>query len=466
VTLLRAPRLAVAGLSGDGGKTLVSLGLARALVDRGLEVRPFKKGPDYIDAAWLAAACGHDCRNLDTFLMDEGAIAHSVASAAGADLLLVEGNRGLFDGVDAAGSHSTAALARLLALPVVLVINVTKMTRTAAALALGCRQLDPELILGGVVLNRVATARQERVIRGAMDAVGIEVLGAIPRLRGDDPLPGRHLGLVTAAEHPQRDEAIRRAAVAVAENVDVDRVLAIARGAPNLDAVTSDGACEPAGVTVGYLSDEAFSFYYPENLERLRRSGARLVATSPARDRSLPEVEALYIGGGFPEVHAPRLADNATFAASLRTMTEHGLPVYAECGGLMYLARELVVGGVTYPMAGVLDVVVEHTDRPRGHGYEVGVVDRDNPFFTTGTELRGHEFHYSHIVDGADRDQTVLSLSRGTGTGDGRDGIVRGRVWASYLHLHDVGTPQWADGLLDQARHFATERSNPEAPWG
>jgi len=203
---LRTPRLVVAGLAGDGGKTLVSLGLCRALADRGRVVHAFKKGPDYIDSAWLTAATGRPCRNLDPYLMKEGAVGRAVMAAADNDFLLVEGNRGLFDGVDAAGSHSTAILAKLLGAPVILVVNVTKTTRTAAAAVLGSLHLDPELNLAGVILNRVGTARQERVIREAVEsATGVPVVGAIPRLAGGDPLPGRHLGLVTAVEHPRRD---------------------------------------------------------------------------------------------------------------------------------------------------------------------------------------------------------------------------------------------------------------------
>ena len=206
---LETPRVAVAGLAGDSGKTLVSLGLARACVDRGHAVAGYKKGPDYIDAAWLAAATGSPCRNLDSFFMNESAIGRSVAVSAAADLLLIEGNRGLYDGVDAEGRHSTAELAKKLAAPVILVVDVTKQTRTAAAVVLGCRDLDPELRLAGVILNRVGTARQERVLRAAIEtATGIPVVGAIPRLGNGDMLPSRHLGLLTVAEHPQQDQVI------------------------------------------------------------------------------------------------------------------------------------------------------------------------------------------------------------------------------------------------------------------
>jgi len=460
VMRFNAPRVVVAGLSGDGGKTLLSLGLARSLRDRGLRVRTAKKGPDYIDAAWLAAASGSSCVNMDTFLMSREAIGLAAWSLRGADVVVIEGNRGLYDGFDAEGTHSTAELAKLLNAPVVLVVDTTKTTRTVAALVLGCQQLDRHVQIGGVVLNRVGTHRQEALIRRAVEAsTGIPVIGAIPRMQGDDPLPGRHLGLVTVAEHPRCEQAIARAAEAVAGCVDLDRVVDLARRAPAVELPLLEIDIEPVTCRVGYLSDSAFSFYYPENLECLRKHGAELVEVDPGADGGLPDVDALYIGGGFPEVHAERLAASRQLAADLQRRVAGGLPVYAECGGLMFLAKELRVGGSTYPMAGILDLVVEQMEKPQGHGYEIAVVDRDNPFFATGTRLAGHEFHYSRVVAGGDLGPTVLSVERGRGVGDARDGIVKGSVWASYLHLHALATPRWAVGFLQLAARHAEQRT-------
>jgi cobyrinic acid a,c-diamide synthase len=462
------PRLVVAGLSGDSGKTLVSLGIVRALADRGVKVRPFKKGPDYIDTAWLGVAARSTCRNLDTFLMKDEAMASSLATAASdADLILVEGNRGLFDGVDVEGSHSTAMLARRLAAPVVLVLDCTKMTRTAAAMVMGCRALDPEVDLAGVILNRVGCGRHETIVREAVAGIaGTPVLGAIRRIKGDDPLPGRHLGLVTAVEHPDPEESVQRAAAAVAEGVDLDRLLAVAQWSPELELMPAESAIDQVAVTIAYLEGEAFSFYYAENLERLRAAGVQLVPVDPANASELPEADGLYIGGGFPEVHAASLGSNTAFTASIRSAVDAGMPIYAECAGLMYLARELVVDGVNHQMAGVLDLVVEQKPTPQGHGYEVAVVDRDNPFFAAGTRLVGHEFHYSRLVSGADRDNSVLRVERGTGIGDNRDGISSGRVFASYLHLHAGASPGWADGFLSLAAQYAAERDGSTAACG
>lgn len=464
---LTRPRLVIAGLSGDGGKTLVSLGLTRAFADRGVTVRSAKKGPDYIDAAWLASASGADCVNLDTFLMDDAALGRSLAAVTDAELLVIEGNRGLFDGGNAAGTDSTATLAQKLGAPVILVVDCTKRTRTVAALVLGCRDLEPNLKLAGVILNKVGTGRQEAVIREAVErATGIPVVGAISRIRGDDPLPGRHLGLVTVEDHPEARRAIDRAAVAVSNGVDLNRVAAIACSAPAVsfpDTVVPSGAVD---ARIGVFRGPAFSFYYPENLRSLETAGATLVPVWPDRDQDLPEIDGLYIGGGFPEVHALDLAGARRLAKGLRDAVADGLPVYAECGGLMYLARELVVDGVAHSMAGVLDLVVEQTARPQGHGYEVGVADRDTAFFPSGTQLRGHEFHYSRVIGGGDAGSTALSLSRGTGIRDRRDGVVRGRVWASYLHLHASATPAWAEGFLGLASRYRFERMRRAGAWG
>jgi cobyrinic acid a,c-diamide synthase len=461
--LFSTPRLVIAGLAGDSGKTLVTLGVARALKRRGLKIAPFKKGPDYIDAAWLEAAARAPGRNLDTYIMSPQAIGASLLRGRSADLALVEGNRGLFDGFDADGTHSTAELAKLIGAPVLLVIDVTKMTRTTAALVQGCAGFDPKLKLGGVLLNRVGTARQERVIRDAIDrASGPAVLGALPRLDGD-PLPGRHLGLLTAVEHPRRQDAVERAAQAIETHVDLDALLDLARSAEPtmLPDLTPDQPGSPC--RIGVFRDRALSFYYPENLESLEQAGATLVNLSPLADRDLPELDALYFGGGFPEVHVDRLADNREMREAVRAACEKGMPVYAECGGLMYLSRALVVDGVSRPMVGALDLTVEQTDRPQGHGYVEAEVDRPNPFFPTGMQLRGHEFHYSRVVSGADAAGSTLNLLRGRGLGGRRDGVVKDRIWASYLHLHALGTPTWATAFANLARAYRSERREAEA---
>ena len=458
-----APRIVVAGLAGDSGKTLVSLGLLLAAARSGLPVRAFKKGPDYIDAAWLAWASGHPARNLDTYLMGfEGAAAGFTRNSTPSGLNVIEGNRGLYDGVDRQGTHSTAELAKALLAPVVLVADATKVTRTMAAQILGCQKLDPAVWIAGVVLNRLGSRRHLEVIREAVEAeCGVPVLGALPRMQSGVLLPGRHLGLVTPEEHDLKGELKAGVLSLVDEHLDLERLIRLAQEAPPLEL-----PCPPAtilsrghGLTIGYLRDSAFTFYYPENLEVLEDSGAELIPIDALTSGELPaKLDALYIGGGFPETHASRLASNAAFLASVREEARRGLPVYAECGGLMLLARSLSWKGQRFPMAAVLPFDVEVMSAPQGHGYARLVVDRPNPFFPEGTQLKGHEFHYSRILLDGEAPPSACSVVRGVGCFADRDGALAGNVLASYVHLHAAASPEWSRGLLEAARRYAARR--------
>ena len=448
------PRLVVAGLAGDTGKSLVSLGIIRALKKRGYQVAPFKKGPDFIDAAWLGVAASMPGRNLDTFLMPDAAIFGSLAEAGRwADLAVLEGNRGLFDGLDARGAHSTAQLARLTGSPIVLVINTTKVTRTVAAQVLGCLSLEPDVPMAGIILNHVGTARQESVIRESLAAVtDIPILGAIPRLR-EQHLPSRHLGLVTAREHSTSEAVLEQVGQLMERYLDLSAIIEIAQSAEDISAAPALPAAAPESeVRIGVLQDEAFSFYYPENLEALESKGAELIALSPLNDDDLPDIDALYAGGGFPEVYASELSANRPFREALARRIDEGLPVWAECGGLMYLSRALIKDGAEHSMVGALPIVVEQMARPQGHGYVQARVDGRNPFLEEGTDLTGHEFHYSRLQDDGSKVQTVLQLERGVGVEQGRDGIQVGSVVASYTHLHALGAPQWTEGVVAAAR--------------
>lgn len=451
----------VAGIGGDSGKTLVALGIIAAWRHKGIAVSVFKKGPDYIDPAWLARASGNPVRNLDTWIMGQGGAFRSFARFSSLEgVNLVEGNRGLHDGFDARGSHSSAELAKLLNCPVVLVIPAVKMTRTVAAIALGVKIFDKDVCIAGAILNSVATDRQSQIVKKAVEEeAGIPVLGVIPRLK-KDPLPGRHLGLVTPEEHRQADKAVEIAAGIVSDNVDLEKLLQISRETEALDycedAATNDKAVD-TGVNkplkIGYFSGSAFTFYYPENLEALGNAGFDLVPVDPFMSTDLPDIHALYIGGGFPETHAAKLADNKTFRDSVKRSAEAGLPIYAECGGLMFLSRSLLLKDRQYPMAGVFEQDITLEKRPQGHGYQEVKVDRQNAFFPVGDVIRGHEFHYSRIM-GFDKNNTVLEVKRGVGLGEGRDGIVYKNVMACYLHIHSSGTPQWADGMRRAAESY------------
>jgi cobyrinic acid a,c-diamide synthase len=459
------PRVVVAGLGGGAGKTVVSLALLLAARSLGRQVRAFKKGPDYIDAAWLTWASGSPARNLDSYLMGfPTAIGSFVSNAVCDGLNVVEGNRGVFDGMDVAGTHSSAALAKALAAPVLLVLNVTKVTRTVAAYILGAQRLDPQLNIAGVVLNHVNGRRHEQIVRDSIASVcDIPVVGVVPRLDVVGLVPERHLGLITPDEHGQQDTLERTLLGDVVPGLDMEAIFRTASTAVPLTdgAITPASLPDAAGLKIGYFKDPAFSFYYAENLEALERSGAELVAISPLTAAALPpDLSALYIGGGFPEVHASALAANSGFLHSLRESAHNGLPIYAECGGLMVLSRAIAWQGSKYPMAAVLPFEAHVCSTAQGHGYAELVVDRANPFFPTGLAVRGHEFHYSEIVLENGGLETACEVRRGKGIGQGRDGVIFNNVWAGYTHLHALATPQWAEGLLRAARQFASRSHN------
>jgi len=457
------PRIVIAGMSGDSGKTLIALALILALRHRGMEVRAYKKGPDYIDAAWLSWASGRPARNLDSYLMGfRGCTEAFAQTAARAGVNVIEGNRGLYDGSDAQGTHSTAMLARSLKAPVLLAVSTAKVTRTAAAWVLGCQKLDPQVHIVGAILNRVSGQRQEQVVRDAIESsCGIPVLGVIPRVSDSGLLPARHLGLVTTYEHPRIHELKDNLTRLVQGRLDLDGIVSLAEKSPPLEVAPASPPESPEarGLRMGFLRDAAFSFYYPENLEQLEQSGADLIPVSPLTANALPaNLDALYIGGGFPETHGAALSANHDFLASLRSAALSGLPIYAECGGLMLLSQAIRWQDTHHPMAAVFPFQVEVLGSPQGHGYVELVVDQPNPFFPTGLALRGHEFHYSRIVGGTSRVPTACRVCRGTGCGQQRDGMVQGNVWAGYTHLHARGTPEWGRAMLNAAQRRARMR--------
>jgi len=460
MTLMAGPRVLVAGLKGGGGKTLVALGLVAAWRASGRSVAPFKKGPDYIDAAWLSRAAGAPCRNLDLFLMRPDVVLRSFRTAsARANGAVIEGNRGLFDGVDAQGSSSSAELAKLLRAPVVLTVDCTKATRTIAASVLGCQVFDSGVEIRGVVLNRTAGARHTAIVRDAVEgASGLPVLGAIPRL-DDHPFPERHLGLVPPDEHADAARSIDQAAKIIAQHLDVDRLWDIASHASGLPLEENDDERAPSagakGVQVGVFRDAAFQFYYPENLDALRREGARLVEISPISDHALPPVHAVYVGGGFPESMAGALADNTSFNSTFREAIRDGLPVYAECGGAILLGETLVVDERRFPLTGILPGDFVLLPRPQGHGYTELETVGDNPFYTVGEVLRAHEFHYTRFEPSAEAELNyAFRVRRGIGYGGERDGLCRYNVLASYSHVHALGTETWAPALVAAAVRY------------
>ena len=480
------PGFVVAALRGGSGKTIFSVGIIAALRRRGLPIAPFKKGPDYIDAGWLALAAGRPCYNLDTFLVDDantrasydthtrnieiaqGDLGHT--DLATANLAIIEGNRGLYDCIDLEGRTSTAELAKLLDLPLLLCIDGTKTTRTMAAVVAGCIQFDPELKLAGVFLNRVAGPRHEGILRSSIEHYcGVPVLGAVPKLR-QQGFPERHMGLVPTPEHKWAQPAIDQIADIAEKYLDLERITQLALdNAPDQDDKEKDApgrltvvggrsaaaeATQPVEIlseppTIAVLRDAAFQFYYPENLEALKSAGARLTFCSPLKDDALPPCQAVYIGGGFPETHAGELAAAEEFRHRLKTLADEGLPIYAECGGLMYLGEGLQLEGKTHEMCGILPAVFGFSRRPQGHGYTIVKVARKNPFYAVGSEIKGHEFHYSSVIEWRGQTEDLaFEMVRGKGIYAGWDGLCHRNVLATYTHIHATGTPQWAPALV------------------
>ena len=459
------PRLLLTALRGGAGKTTLTLGLLAAWQAQGKKVVPFKKGPDYIDPAWHSLAAGSPSHNLDPFLMEgEQIVALVSRHAEAADALLIEGNRGLFDGLDDRGTYSTAELAKLLAVPVVLVVDCTMTTRTAAALVLGCQHFDPQVNLAGVILNQVARPRHEDILRKSIEHYcKVPVLGAVPRLKCA-VFPERHMGLVPPPEHRAAARAVAAAQDIAERYLDLTGLWKAASQAPPLSQASR--ALYPAAdpqpqVHIGIVRDAAFQFYYPENLEALEQAGARLVFINALADPELPpDLDALYIGGGFPETSAAALASNAGFRASVFAAAHQGFPIYAECGGLMYLGQAIQTHqGESHPMVGLLPYNFIMGKSPQGHGYTALEVDRENPYFKPGTRLKGHEFHYSRLEPEPGPDANlVFHMTRGAGVCGHRDGFVYQNVLATYTHLHALGSPDWAPALVRQARQHQRRR--------
>jgi cobyrinic acid a,c-diamide synthase len=476
---IEAPRLCVTALSGGGGKTMLALGLARAFTRRGIRVQPFKKGPDYIDAAWLSLASRGEVTNLDPYFLDADRLrslfVHAMETAdPPVSLGLVEGNRGLYDGFDAAGSCSTAMLARILDCPLLLSLTCSKMTRTAAALVQGIVGFEPGLRIAGVVLNKVGSSRHETILRQVIEEnTGVPVLGALPRLAGN-PLPERHMGLASHGADLRDDAEATMDALGdiIGEHVDLDSVLSAARSAPPIPRPAPfwpEEEVEAGPIPlIGYVKDSVLWFYYRENLEALTRAGARLVRLSLLDDAPWPEIDGCYLGGGFPEDAASTLSASPKLSA-LAGMVESGMPIFAECGGFMLLSRGIRGKDGFHSMADAFPVTVEQTSRPQGLGYVSGKVVQRNPFLDVDTPLRGHEFHYSRCVESVQGLPHALLLDRGIGMGrmdDGApDGLLCKRTFAGYTHIFAPALPAWARNFVRAARTFAAEcgRCAPES---
>ncbi len=460
MAVLKQPRIIVTAPKGGSGKTSFTVGLVRLLRKRSYRTAAFKKGPDYIDPGWLAAAAGRPAYNLDQFMMNDEVVLRSLYHhSKEADISVIEGNRGLYDGLDTEGTFSTAALSKLTKTPVLLVLDCVKMTRTAAAIVKGLQEFDPSVGLRAVVLNNVAGQRHEGILRSTIERyTDAKVVGVIGRM-DKVPILMRHLGLTPACEHPEYEEVLETISELVKEGTDMERILEISKEAGEIEVPEGElfhipeGLRKTAeGLKVVVLRDRAFQFYYPENIEALKKAGIEVLEVDATNDRALPQCDLVYIGGGFPETNAPRLSGNRHFMESLRKAVARGTAIYAECGGLMFLGKSLQYGDKHYTMTGILPVSFQMKSSPVAHGYTVVEVEGGRGIFPEGLQLRGHEFHYSNpVLEDREGFSFLFRMKKGKGIIDGRDGLLKGRVFGTYTHLHALGSPEWVEALVKLA---------------
>lgn len=438
------PRIVIAGTHSGCGKTTIAGGIMAALVARGLTVQPFKVGPDFIDPSHHTQICGRPSRNLDAFMMgEEGCRQTFLQASQGADIAVIEGVMGMFDGLDGSDLASTAHIARILDAPVILVADVKGMSRSVNALTLGFTAFDPSVRIAGIIYNRIGSPRHRDMIS---PSARLPSFGWIPR-RQEIGLESRHLGLVMAHE----TDSLKAAGQIIEEHADIDAIMAAARSAPPLPAIASVKNLAPARVRIGVAFDSAFCFYYQDNFDRLRAAGADLVFFSPLGE-GIPDCGLLYFGGGYPELHLPLLESSAC-TKDLLPCVEQGLPVYAECGGLMYLSRE-VQADQTYRMCGVLPADAEMTKKIQALGYVRGTASESPSFLSKNRPITGHEFHYSRLIPDTDA-RYAFRLSRGTGIDAGKDGLYAGSALGGYTHTY------FSDGFAADIVAAATKYSSP-----
>jgi len=441
-------RMLISAAHKSSGKTMVSIGLCAALKARGHAVQPFKKGPDYIDPMWLSQAAGVACRNLDLYLMERDDVLATFEHHS-TEVNLVEGNKGLYDGLALDGSNSNAALAKLLDLPVFLVIDARGMTRGIAPLILGYQAFDRDIDIAGVILNNLGGSRHEAKLRAVIEHyTDVPVVGAI---HYDEQLGivERHLGLMPSNESQAAAAKIKQIGDAIADQVDLDKLLVLSNKGPLNVPHKAEASPLPCGarVRIGIARDRAFSFYYADDLDALEAAGAELVTFDTLKDARLPEVDGLYIGGGFPEICAAELESNSALRTQIRHAIENGMPAYAECGGLMYLSRGITYHEHTYQMVGVIPGDVKMHDKPVGRGYVHLKEDSGHPWprpNAPAKQIRAHEFHYSSLENLPQDIRYAYLVERGHGIDGKRDGLILHNLLASYTHLRTIGNCYWA----------------------
>jgi cobyrinic acid a,c-diamide synthase len=472
--------LIISSPQGRSGKTVVTIGLCRLFVQNGYKVQPFKKGPDYIDPSWLTLAAHRTCRNLDLFLIPrESLIENFRKNCLGMDIAIIEGAMGLYDGLSA--KETTAEIAHLFNIPILMVINTTRMAESISAMIMGYQNFRSDIYIAGIILNYVSGARHESKLRNAVEKYcKIPVVGSIPKDINLN-IPERHLGLIPSEETRKAESIVDLISQRLNTYLDLNGILMIAKrfNTPNSSlflqgarrhnelhlpqvekedeetSYTLSNRMVGVGnltskIKIGVLRDQAFNFYYPENIEALEEKGAEIIYINSLRD-SLPQIDALYIGGGFPEFFLEELEKNNYLRRDIANAIEGGLPVYAECAGLMYLCQRNYWEGKSYEMVGVIPAEVQISKRPEAHGYVMVETEAENPFFPKGTTILGHEFHHSKLLLMKEV-KFVFKIKRGHGIDGKKDGILYKNMFATYIHIHSLGVPQWAEAFISLAK--------------
>ncbi len=456
-------RVLISAAHKSSGKTTVSIGICAALKRRGVSVQPFKKGPDYIDPMWLSQASGRTCRNLDLYLMQPEQVETTFGNNL-SEFNLVEGNKGLYDGLALDGSNSNAAIAKLLNLPVVLVIDARGMTRGIAPLILGYQAFDRDIHIAGVILNNLGGSRHESKLREVIHHyTDVPVIGAIQhdkRLSIDE----RHLGLMPSNESTEATQLIQLLGDAVETQVDLDKLIDLSRTAAiNTPPHAAIYAAPQPKVRIGVAHDRAFGFYYADDFDAMRAEGAEIIPFDTTRDQQLPEVDGLFIGGGFPEMLAAELEANTGMRHAIGTAVNNGMPVYAECGGLMYLSRNISYQGKTHAMVGAIPGDIVMHEKPVGRGYVTLTANKNHPWQAHESNektIRAHEFHYSSLDNLPADTKFAFKMERGHGIDGEHDGLMLHNMLACYTHQRSVGNCHWASRFVDFVRKHKLQQSD------
>ncbi len=431
---LRIPRIVISGVTSGVGKTLITCSIIHGLQEQGLTVQPFKVGPDYIDPSYLSSISKHETYNLDAWLMGESQLLNSFLSNSKSNVSVIEGVMGYYDGFDGDSNYaSTHHVASLTKSPVLLVLDASKTSRSIAATALGFLKFHKNSRISGIILNKIGSKKHELLCRTALEKTKIPIVGVIPKNPSLN-MPSRHLGLISTLENKILKKQIEKVSKTISKNIDIKQIIKIAKDVSDITK-KSKPASKKVKITIAVALDTSFNFYYQDNLEALRREGAKLKFFSPVKDKKIPECDGLYIGGGFPEILGNSLEKNKTMKKSIKKLSEDNLPIYAECGGLMYLTKSILSENKKYKMVGIFGAETKMTKKMRLN-YTKGKIISKNPISEKLHTFQGHEFHYSHLDSVSSDSKFVYALEIGEGIKNRQDGLIQDNTLASYGHLY------------------------------